>query len=397
MTAEVFYSQQFTQKANSGILYTDSSGTAWDYTLSQKITGTAADSEKSFFVQADYTFLDSTVSYVNGTFHNVNFSAGSEWQKNQNNHSLKFDGFLGFVPETLKLKFGRIKLSLDNIDYECFSTDYASQVSENFSYSLKFFSGRLASESGNLYIMIGNFNVPFYAGALVNLQLPYDFGLNLFYTNANLLFNDEDSEKLGDGALSLFCINAGKNWTFNAQANHKLFAELGFVYCDGSTNIKVTAASQKLVLYPFSFLGINAGASLYFINAGTKYKMNCGDFTVSAGFDALLNCYSVLTYFYKYNFKTLVWFTLQNGKAQDYITFSNFDSLLSGYINVSYKKSVLDFYVDKKFVVPVITEKTKKLFGKANTDTVFMNEKDSRQIAKTILLSGLSVGLKFEL
>ena len=404
MTAEVFYSQQFTQKAGSGILYTDSSGTAWDFTISQKVAGTSdtttsttSDNTASFFVQADYTFLDSTLLYVNGTFHNVNFSAGSQWQKNQNNRSLCFGSFLGFVPDTLKLNFGKIKLLLNNLDYEWFSTNYCSQVTDNFAYSLKFFSGRLDSEADDLYIMIGDFNVPVYAGALINLQLPYDFGLNIFYTGADLLFNNEDSEQLGDGELSLFCINAGKNWTFNTQAEHNLFAELGFVYCDGSTIIKVTANSQKLVLYPFSFLGIDAGASLYFINAGTKYKMNYGGLTVSAGFDALINCYSVLTYYYKYVFKKNFVFDGTTHKAQDYITFSNFDSLLSGDINVSYKKSVLGFYLDKKFVVPVITEKTKKLFGKTNSDSGFLYEKDSRQLARTIFLSGLSLGIELEL
>jgi hypothetical protein len=57
----------------------------------------------------------------------------------------------------------------------------------------------------------------------------------------------------------------------------------------------------------------------------------------------------------------------------------------------------LDFYVDKKFVVPVITEKTKKLFGITNTNAGFVNEKDPQKLARTILLSGLSVGLKLEL
>ncbi len=385
-----FYAQSFF-KSDGGIIYTDNSGAAFIYDAGAKIILPPSD---SFFINAGYTGLTSDVNYIEVTTHNVFFGLGNEAE----NQGFSFSGLFGKAEDELRIRPGSVRIILKNLKYNFLSFDFYKTFSQDFGLSSEAFFGSANTGQSNLYIMNGRFEIPYYGGCNINFTLPQNFDLQLFYAGGALASHNEKSVKLGDGNLSLFDIKSGKAFTFGTTLEQAFYGGLGFTYAGGEVLIKTTSNSQNTILYPFSFLYVDANATLYFANLFLDYKIKYGNFNFCVQTDFRFNCRSYINYYYKYTMKKSLIFSGENDSDRDSLVFSNCDFIWKFYACADYTIPQIQtkLYMKKEFLLPVISDKTKKLFGMQSENSRIDNSSNFDELIKTVLLSGLYIGFKIE-
>lgn len=386
-----FFCTEFNLQANGGLLYTDNSGAAFIYKAGAKINLPSSD---SFFINAGYTGFTSNLDYVEGSINNIFFGAGNK----SINQSFEFTGLFGAAADDLTIRTGSAIILLNNLNYNYFSFDFSKSFSDSFGFDTKAFVGNAATDQSNLYLLIGSFEIPIYGGGLLGFSFPYKIDLQLFGMGGNLASYNEKSDLLAKGDFSLFDIKAGKTIEFEKIPNQIFYGAVGFTYVSGSCLIRTTADSQNTIFFPFSYLYADTNATLYFVNLLFDYKFSSGNFSFYALTDFRINCRYYINYYYKYNFNNNLFFDGSKGTERESLAYSNGDFICKISACADYKipKINTKIYLQKEFLFPVITQKTRELFDKQseNSETMLFQNKD--ELIKTILLSGLSIGLRIE-
>ena len=217
---------------------------------------------------------------------------------------------------------------------------------------------------------------------------------------------NEAGKPNGNGKLSVFYGSIGKSWHIKNTAEHNISGNAGFMYTGGFGSA-TPEPSENYMFYPFSYLHANGGFSCYFVSISGKYEFTFNNLKLALEAETFINIYSNINYFYKYTFKKNILYDGSIHRGNDNFSFSNGDFILLANLDASYKTTIVktaavkvtaEFFISKDIVLPVMTEKTKLLFrSKNNQQPSNVKELDLQFNFKTILLSGLSLGVKISL
>ena len=382
-------------ETQAGTLYIDSSDSSYSYcgNIAAEI-----DTEKlQFFVNAQYTGASSNLKLLNGKLNNNVFSTGLGF----NNSKADIGFFFGGLSEIFKIKINAKDFCLKDVSYGGGFADFSIKLPQDFSVQVKLLAGTQKSNTDDLYVFYGNINTPFFWNGELNISLPLSFGINIFYSNASLyVFNDID-EQSGKGLLDFWWSKAEKSFSLERKAAHNIKIDLGFLYTAGEAAFTESTGLPKTIFYPYSYIHADGNAALYFLTFGTDYSLQKNNFQFLLETAMLVNVYSQLQYYYKITSKKSIFFDGSIKRGEDTFVFSNGDSLVMMNMQALYNLTSSNnlaaaFSARKDLVIPVITEKTRALFF-GDEDKKTESSTDNSQageIIKTILLSGLSFGVK---
>lgn len=392
----------FTSKLDFHNLYADQTGDSFcfDFGAGLNVPVKTEESQHSFYLSADYLNLQSNLKLISGNSHNLLLKTGVSFFENQNNKNWKMNltGFTGNLPDSLKLDFTKLRLSINNLNYIHGGFCISSPVVLNSRLETAFFAGKLDSKDNDFYLFNGKMDGK-YLGSNLKLLLPFDISTQALYTNFHSDLSTEQVS-LGYLNLSLFNLTAKKSMDFK---NHHISTILGFMNTQGDGIIKGDSSTQPLIIFPFNYFNVNGSANLSFMEFGADYKFFVNGFTFETQALWLLNLHSNISYFYKYTMKKSSVIPLFDGsvtRSQGNYDFSNGDSLLFFKLNAMYDfntaHSNIALYIQKSLPIPFLTSKTRELFNPGSSSKSD-NNNSSASWTNTILLSGLSIGCSITL
>lgn len=346
-------------------------------------------------IKAGYAGLTSNLDFIEGSTHN--FFLDVEFQEDA--LSLDFTGLYGKVPDKLIIRPASTVFILNNPDYTYFDFDFYKSFDSDFAFGTKAFLGNAYASQSNLYIINGNLEIPLYGGGRFDFYFPKQFDLQILGLGGRLASYNDKLQQLAKGDFSLFDIKGRKAFEFEKARNQIFYGGLGFTYLAGSVSLKADSESQNSIFFPFSYLKADATATLYFANLFFDYELTAGNFCFSFSSDFRINCRSFINYYYKYTFKkNLIFDGSIDSDYKDY-DFSNGDFIYKAGLYSHYKIPQIKtkLYLNKEFIIPLITKKTKALFGFDSSEAAIDFSENTDHLLKEILLSGLTIGMKLEL
>ena len=358
----------------------------------------AAASELEFCLDTRAGTIYADDSGFDGIYHKTSFSLFCEGER------LSWQGgiFFGGIPGELAIPPQDYKVKLEDIYWLGASTAFHIKLAHELSTDIKLIAALQDSSLGDFYILPGSLSTQGFGGVSAALNLPLGFSVNAFCYGAGLFVNNEENLKIGNADISVFGADFAKNWSFENKLLHHLKAGAGFFYAGLIGQGRASEELDKSVFFPYSYMFASGSAALYFASLRVAYSLtgNRYDFTLSS--NAFINLWSQMEYFYKTTKKKNLLYDGSVQKDQDYFTFSNADFLLlvdaAFYYTVTQKDAFkARVFFCKDFVIPYISGKTKTLFGMTpSSGDGALAGKKSTLSAKTILLSGLSLGLHLD-
>ena len=337
-------------------------------------------------------------SGADGIYHKTKFSLFYEGEK------LSWQGsvFFGGIPGEVTIPPQDYKVKLDDIYWLGAASAFHVKLAHELSADINLFAGFQDSSCGDLYILPGSVYTQGFGGISAALNLPLDFSVDVFSYGAGLCVNNEENLKIGNADLRVFGSDFTKSWSFGEQHLHQIKTGAGFFYTDLTGQGRASDELDKSVFFPYSYMFANGSAVLYFVSLKAAYTLTAGacDFTLFSS--AFINVWSQVEYFYKTTKKKNLLYDGSIQKDQDSFTFSNADFLLLVDATFYYTLNQKDnfkarVFIGKDFVIPYISGKTKTQLGMASSSGGgALAGKKSTLSAKTILLSGLSLGVKLD-
>ncbi|MCR4953349.1 MAG: hypothetical protein K6A43_04665 [Treponema sp.] len=377
-------------KTQIGTLYTDESGISLDYSANFGIQINS--SKLNYFFNTNYTGVFSNIDTLNGNLNHCQISIGASYNK------LECIGgiFFGKVPNELIIQLSDSIFSLIEISYYGGYSIFFIPFADNFSTEINFFAGNQKSKESDLFLLFGNITSPFFAGGLAKFYFPFDFILDAFYSRLNLAVSNKSNIEIGNGFANFIGTSLSKNLSFKKNSSHDININLGFLYAGGSGTLTESLEFQQFIFHPLSYLHIDGNADLFFITLKASYKMNSNKIQFLSDFFLLLNINSQLNCFYKATLKKNLIYDGSIQRYSDSRNFSNGDSFIGLNAKINYPTKVfnslgIDFYAQKTFVIPLISQKTQNLFSQEQTDDTG-DVTFNTAILKTIFLSGISLG-----
>ena len=312
---------------------------------------------------------------------------GDKWQFSVGGEPGLFPGTICFSP----VGFDAV---LNNISFGTALADFSYRFTDSWSAKLALFGGGGKTALSDLCLLFGFIQSPFFGGAELSLSFPYELYLKTVYTGADVSFFSQKNDPIGKGRLDLAAARIGKNL-------NQFYVDAGFLYCGANGNVTITSAQQEMMLQPFSYAHGDTDLCFEFVTLCAGYKTNHGSLSFSIDSAVLLNCYSYIRYFFKTTYKNNLFFDGSIRRGEDTQAFCHFDSLIALDAKLVYSKELassgrVDFSVDKKLLVPLLTKKTMNMFTE-ETEKNLSSTSASKigRVIKTALLSGLSFEVAF--
>ncbi len=326
-----------------------------------------------------------------------------EFSNRFNYFDVKTGFYIGGIPGDISIRNIDQQVELNDVLYFGGFLDFGVILPAQFSLDIKMCAGVMNSDNGYLAIIPGAIAAPVYGGIQTCLNLPLDFYITTAAYGTDLSVKNDNNDSMGDGSVFCFSFNGGKKWNFQKKYSHFLSADAGYVYAGGSCNITAYDELDKTMLFPYSFMYASAASSLSFITLGGQYRLKADKITFYTDMFAMINVLSKIDYVYKATYKNNIIYDGSIVKGNDIISFSNADFLifLNAQLSYSFRTDLInaEIFARKDFIIPYISKKTQNCFidDSSSSDNSFSDSLDIKELLKTILLSGVSLGARIEL
>ena len=325
------------------------------------------------------------------------------FSNNFNLFYLKTGFYLGGIPGDISIRNQKEPVELNDVLYFGGFIDLAFNLPSDFSIDINMLAGLMNSDPGYLVVIPGSVSAPVYGGVQACLNMPLNFYFTTAIYGTDLSVNNENDEALGDGSVYCYYVNGGKSWNLQKKYNHFISADAGFLYAGGSARITAYDELDKTILFPYSFMYGSAAGSLCFITFGANYSLKGKNLVFSTDLYGLINVWSEIQYYYKATYKNNLIYDGSVVKENKTFSFSNADFLLFFNAQLSYNLHTADFnsefFIRKDFIIPYISKNTQNCLtqNEKSSESTSSGSVDVKSLLKTILLSGLSVGVKLEI